>query len=720
VSGHETGLTGNAGNWINSILHMSIDVYIYLNGDGIIQYVSPNIERILGFSAEKLIGTEGLQFTQFGDLPAQDYFYLETADGAGMNSSELRIKRADGSWLDVEVIQVNVSPNSEAEGVVIAIRDITQKKSAENIIYHAAYHDYVTDLPNRRLFQEELEQQAAMYQLNKKKIALLMFSLDQFKLINDSLGHSSGDELLRKFVSKLQEIIIPGRKAYRIGNDDFCILFSDVQSNKEVHDFAELFVRAVRDEQFIVNNYHLRLTISAGIATLPSDGENTESLLRNAIAALNYAKEQGRDQVRSYSTSLNVHAFKRFTLHNDLYRAIENNELFLEYMPIAESDKLDITGAEALVRWQHPDWGVVMPEEFIPIAEETGLIDRIGEWVIVEATRMNQSWIDKGLTPIVMAVNVSSRQLLNRSFVDIVDRCLEKSKLSPEYLEIEITESVAINDIRDVRSILQDLKKRKIKISLDDFGAGFSSLHQLANLPFNKLKIDRSFVKDNLVSNDSMNVVEHIIGLAKTLNVGIVAEGVESEEHYKILKKLGCNEIQGFFLSPPLTAEEFEKSLKHRAFKSKQQEIARDPFSNRRKYFRLDMENPLIADLTISMFKGKKVNLGSTQAYISNIGPSGLKFVMNIKFPINDDIILVFKTQVLNTSFTLNGKVVWLREVDSKGIFEYGVYFVIEPKEQDELIQILNRLAIYMRDGLPPHTTIYLGDPIPLLKESRK
>ncbi len=708
------------GEWLNAILQHAVDVYICLDSQGVIQYVSPNITRILGFEPNQLIGTKGLRFAEFDDLPDQDHFYFEMTDNLGMNVAELRIKRADGSWFDVEVVQVNMSPHSEEDGVVISIRDNTKKKEAENALYQAAYHDYVTNLPNLRLFDEELERNIALYLISKKRFSLVLFSIDQFKLIHDSLGHRVADELLKQFVFKLREIITTERKVYRVGADEFCVAIYDTSSSSDVMDFAEMLLQAVREERFYVQHYELRLTISVGVGFMPEDGDRTEHLLRNTVAALNYAKEQGRDQVRSYSTALNIHAFKRFTLFNDMLRALEKNELFIEYMPIAESDQLEIVGAEALVRWNHPDWGIVMPEEFIPIAEEAGLIDAIGEWVMLEAATQNKRWIASGLPPIVMAVNVSGRQLMNRSFVEKVDRILEQSGLAPEYLEIEITESIAVNDLRDVRSIIQDLKKRRVRFSLDDFGKGFSSLHQLTNLPINKLKIDRSFIRENLGENGKGNVVDHIVGLAKTMEVIIVAEGVENAEQHEYLKNLGCHEIQGYYLSPPLSANEFAKSLKHNAFKNLRKDIAADPFSNRRKYFRLELENPLLADLTLSMFRGKYVNLGSTQAFISNIGPSGLRFIVNIKFPINDDIMLVFKTEILNVSYSLSGKVVWYREVDEAGIYEYGVYFVIEPKEQDELIQVLNRLAIYMRDGLPPHTTIYLGDPVPLLKETRR
>jgi len=327
--------------------------------------------------------------------------------------------------------------------------------------------------------------------------------------------------------------------------------------------FSDKIIQIIK-EQFVIEGFELNITASVGISLSPEDGITVESLLKNADTALYFSKSQGRDQAQCYSPSLNVESFRLFSLSNDLRKALEKNELFLQYMPRVDAQTTQILGAEALVRWNHPDWGLVSPTEFIPIAEETGLIVPIGEWVLREACKQNKQWQDLGLPPITISVNFSVKQLLKQNILQSIDQIVEESGISPDRLEIEITESSFISNENEVTKLLVELKKRKIKVALDDFGTGYSSLYLLKRLALDTLKIDKSFIEEILTVPANKSILECILNLAKALQMNVVAEGVETAEQYAFLKEQKCNEIQGYYFSRPLHVEEFVQLLKNR------------------------------------------------------------------------------------------------------------------------------------------------------------
>ena len=443
------------------------------------------------------------------------------------------------------------------------VLDITARMKTEELNHFLAYHDYLTELPNRRMFEEQLNKQLRLAQISNNKLALVLIDLDRFKTVNDTLGHSIGDALLKQLANKLQNCLSTNQTVYRLGGDEFCIVILEVESPSKVMFFSDKIIQIIK-EQFVIEGFELNITASVGISLSPEDGITVESLLKNADTALYFSKSQGRDQAQCYSPSLNVESFRLFSLSNDLRKALEKNELFLQYMPRVDAQTTQILGAEALVRWNHPDWGLVSPTEFIPIAEETGLIVPIGEWVLREACKQNKQWQDLGLPPITISVNFSVKQLLKQNILQSIDQIVEESGISPDRLEIEITESSFISNENEVTKLLVELKKRKIKVALDDFGTGYSSLYLLKRLALDTLKIDKSFIEEILTVPANKSILECILNLAKALQMNVVAEGVETAEQYAFLKEQKCNEIQGYYFSRPLHVEEFVQLLKNR------------------------------------------------------------------------------------------------------------------------------------------------------------
>jgi diguanylate cyclase (GGDEF)-like protein/PAS domain S-box-containing protein len=699
-----------------SIVEQSI-VGVFIAQDGMFVYTNPNLDRMLGYNS--LTGLNVSQTIHVEDREAVLSKILKLTEGQSIQNISHRGTKQDGTIIICEVHYTRILHKGKI-AILGTILDITERKKTEELNHYLAYHDYLTELPNRRMFEEQLDKELRLAQFYNKKLAVLLIDLDRFKSVNDTLGHSIGDALLKQLAKKLQNCLGEGQILYRLGGDEFCIVLSEVENHHEAMSLSDKIIQITK-EVFLIEGYELNITISIGISMSPEDGDTVDSLLKNADTALYFAKSQGRDQAQCYSSSLNIQSFKLFTMSNDLRKALEKKELFLQYMPRVDAQTTQILGAEALIRWNHPDWGLVSPTEFIPIAEETGLIVPIGEWVLREACKQNKQWQDMGLPPITVSVNFSVQQLLKQNILQTIDEIVDESGLSPDRLEIEITESSFISNEKEVTQLLVELKKRKIKVSLDDFGTGYSSLYLLKRLALDTIKIDKSFVEEILTDPVNKSIIECILNLAKALKMNVVAEGVETAEQYAFLKEQKCNEIQGYYFSRPIDAEEFvhllkNKQLLNQSSKTKQEKL----IANRRGYFRVNLKNPLVAGMTISMFKGRKVDLGSTEVFIMNIGPSGLKFLMGVKLPVNDDIILKFGTEILNQAYELHGNIVWINEIEGGEVYEYGVQFQIEENEQLELVKNLNLLAIKIREGVPSHTQIFVGDPVSRIKEQKK
>jgi diguanylate cyclase (GGDEF)-like protein/PAS domain S-box-containing protein len=672
-------------------------VGVFIAQNGIFVYTNSQLNRMLSYNS--LIGFDawGIIHPEDRESIASKIFNLGLEQSI-RNISHRGIKQ-DGTIIICEVYYTRILHNGKI-AILGSVLDITERRKTEELNQYLAYHDYLTDLPNRRMFEEQLEKELRLAQFYNKKLAVMLIDLDRFKVVNDTLGHSIGDTLLKQFVNKLKNCLGGGQIAYRLGGDEFCIVVTEVNDIHEIMSFSDK-INQITKEEFIIKGYELNITASIGISMAPEDGNTVETLLKNADVALYFSKSQGRNQVQCYSSSLNIQSFKKFTLSNDLRKALDKNEFFLQYMPRVDTNTTEILGAEALIRWNHPDWGLVPPTEFIPIAEETGLIVSIGEWVLREACKQNKQFQEMGFPPITISVNFSVQQLLKQNILQTIEQIVEESGISPDSLEIEITESSFISNEKEVTQLLLELKKRKIKVSLDDFGTGYSSLYLLKRLALDTIKIDKSFVEEILTDPVNKSIIECILNLAKALHMNVVAEGVETAEQYAFLKEQRCNEIQGYYFSRPVNAEEFVHLLKNKQLLNKSLKIKQEKlFVNDRGYSRVNLKNPLVAGMSISMFKGMKIDIGSTEVYITNIGSGGLKFLMGVKLPINADITLKFKTEILNQNYELYGNIAWFNEIEGGEVYEYGVQFQIEERDQFELVKNLNELAINIREGI--------------------
>jgi diguanylate cyclase (GGDEF)-like protein len=436
-----------------------------------------------------------------------------------------------------------------------------ERKRYQVQLEHQANYDSLTGLPNRTLLHDRLKQ-AVYAQRTPRNIAVVFMDLDHFKFVNDSLGHSVGDKLLKAMGDRLRATLREGDTVGRVGGDEFVLILAD-QNNEEVIFRAMQRISAKVAEPITVEGKELYVTCSAGISLYPQDGPDVDTLLKNADAAMYRAKEHGRSNFQFYTSEMNERVNERLALEGALRRALERSELLLHYQQKVDLKSGAIIGAEALVRWMHPEWGLVRPARFISLAEETGLIVPLGGWVLREACRQTRAWLDQGLQPGVVSVNLSARQFRQQDLVRVVSRVLEETRLEPAHLEMELTESMVMHNVDQAVATLQGLKSLGVRLSVDDFGTGYSSLAYLKDLPLDALKIDRSFVRDIGGGAEAGEGVlaQAIISLGHNLHLKVVAEGVETDAQVRFLRRHGCDEVQGFLYGEPVAPEAHARLL---------------------------------------------------------------------------------------------------------------------------------------------------------------
>jgi diguanylate cyclase (GGDEF)-like protein/PAS domain S-box-containing protein len=448
-------------------------------------------------------------------------------------------------------------------GRVWSFRDITAQRKAEAKIRHQSLHDLLTDLPNRVLFNELLSDALKQASVHEEKLAVCFLDLDRFKTVNDTLGHAVGDQLLQSVTQRLTQCLREGDIIARWGGDEFTILLPKIRDIKDAVNIQERILTALQSK-FDIENHHLHISASIGTALYPLHGEDGETLIKHADAALNRAKSQGRNKYQFYNSGITTQTTELFILENSLYYALEKQEFAVYYQPQVNITTGRITKMEALLRWQHSGLGLVSPVKFIPLAEETGQIVPIGEWVLRTACSQTKYWQSAlALPSLSVAVNLSARQFQQPNLVEMVQQILQETELAPECLELEITEGIAMQNMDLTKDILNDLHQMGVSISIDDFGTGYCSLSYLKNFPIHTLKIDKSFVRDLATNTHDAAITTAIIALAHGLNMNVVAEGVETEEQRELLQHLDCELMQGFLFSCAISASDATKLLRH-------------------------------------------------------------------------------------------------------------------------------------------------------------
>lgn len=454
---------------------------------------------------------------------------------------------------------INLSPifeNKNVTEIVGSLIDLTEQKKNEALIYQLAHYDNLTDLPNRAKFHMILDEEIEKAKRRNLAFSILFINLDRFKAINDMFGHSVGDELLVQVSQRLLKAIGPRQVAARFGGDEFMVLLRNT-SKQDAEMAAKNILHSIT-EKFQLDHGEIYITTSIGISIFSIDGTDAETLLKKAEAAMYNAKTEGKSIFRFFDSELQTTIERKLMLETGLREAIEKNQLFLHYQPKISAKTGELTGAESLLRWTHPTLGNISPMEFIPIAEETGLIIPIGEWVLETTVRQTKHWFDQGLKKFVMSINVSVKQLTGSNFIQTIANIIKKYNINPKYLEIEITESATLN-IQEALKILHQIKQLGVEISIDDFGTGYSSLKYLGQLPIDSLKIDQSFIRN--LTDINKSIVKTIIDLAQNMNLSTVAEGVETGEHVAFLKAHHCTHMQGYYFSRPVATEAFEELL---------------------------------------------------------------------------------------------------------------------------------------------------------------
>jgi len=454
-----------------------------------------------------------------------------------------------------------VDSKGRYRGRIWYFRDITDRKLAEERVQFLAYYDALTGLPNRTLLQDRLAKALAGARRRKDKVAILFLDLDRFKDINDSLGHSVGDLLLQEVAERLKTWAREQDTVARVGGDEFLIVLTGL---KDVADAAVATERIVNlmTAGFVVRGHPVNVSCSIGVSIFPEHSADCETLIKNADAAMYSAKENGRNRFQFFTEDMNAQGVERLTLENSLRLALDKKELFLVYQPQMDIATGRITGLEALLRWQHPDLGLVPPDKFIRIAENSGLIVPIGEWVVRTACRQARKWQDEGLPPVSVAVNVSAVQFRQEGFCELIRRVLYETGLAPQYLELELTESLLLANADLMLSVVQELKAMGVTLAIDDFGTGYSSFSYLRQFRVSKLKIDRVFIRDVAVNPDDAAITTAIISMAKSLRLKVIAEGVEDEAQMSFLRAHQCDEIQGYYFSKPLAVDKVADKLR--------------------------------------------------------------------------------------------------------------------------------------------------------------
>ncbi|MEH7225770.1 EAL domain-containing protein [Bacillus sp. JJ1566] len=662
---------------------------------GEISYASSKIEEILEISKEELTVEywKSLWYEE-GILDFSQIYAKFTREGK--KSHTYRIKTPDGhvKWINETTIAID-GRDGTIEKIVGIMEDCTNSFRLEQKINFITTHDELTNLPNFLYGSNHIKEVINSFKNSKKRFALFCVNLDGFSRINNTLGFKIADEAFKQLSVKLEKYLTKGFFLFRSQGDEWYAIVEKSMKNEKYMSHAKEIIDIIQSPLH-VQDYSIRITASIGISIYPDDGENKVELIKNANTALKRAKKHGAANYQLYSVNMNIESFKNFQLETDLHSAIQNGELYIEYQPKVDVKLQRATSAEALIRWKHPLWGEVSPMEFITIAEESNVHRQISEFVIDTVCKQVGEWEGKGLDFTTISFNLSAKDFLKSTLISTLNNAIHRYDIDPKHIEIELTEGTLLQETSVVQDQIEQIKAMGITLSLDDFGTGYSSIHYLRNLPVDTIKIDRSFIQHIHKNEDDKIIVKSITELTRGLKKTVVAEGVENEEQYTILRALGCDFIQGYFFSKAVSANKMTRLLEMETIqpKSCKTEV---PF-NRRQYYRVNFPFSLITQMTILSFNGKAVSLGSTEVLVLDMGLGGLRFLSHLRLKPHNDILYKFRTTLMGLDINLNGTIVRYEEKE-QDIFEYGVEFQISEADRDELALVLNKITLQMKQN---------------------
>ncbi|MFZ0107441.1 MAG: EAL domain-containing protein [Thiobacillus sp.] len=563
--------------WHRFLVNSSPDFIYTLDSEGRFTFVNDRIESLLGYRREDLVGQHYSVLIHEEDIARAEHVFNERRSGdRNTRNIEIRLKcnpgmrrprLMNGRCKTVELTATGMYEDEASPfdrrfiGSYGVAKDVSERKQAEETVHYQAYHDLLTGLPNRSLFRDHLGLMLAQSKRNKQPLAVLSLDLDHFKVINDSLGHTIGDELLLAVGTRLRQCLREGDTLARLGGDEFAVLLPTLLSRSDVEHIGRKIIQVLSKPVYI-KGHEMYASVSIGACMAPEDGEMVDSLIRQAEIAMYQAKTQGRSRLQFWEPGMQAPYSERMQLEADLRRALARNEFVLFYQPQVDIRSGEIKGFEALLRWWHPQRGLLTPADFVTIAEESGVIVPLGDWVLRQAGAQMAEWRKAGLPPVRMSVNISARQLESPDFVDNVMRAVQVYALDGKLMELEITESLLMRDLEANALKLGRLSATGIRLAIDDFGTGYSSFKYLSRFPIHTLKIDQSFIKE-IDREENMSIVNAMVGMGRGMNLNVVAEGVETQAQLKRLQQIDCHEMQGYYYSPPISSHEATLMLAH-------------------------------------------------------------------------------------------------------------------------------------------------------------
>lgn len=666
-----------------------------------ITFVSSGISLITGYSLndflhQKTQAWEAIVFPE--DLP----IFKKLMETKKRTKGKYRIVHKNGEikYLKAE-IRTHVSDKGEVIQLDGILTDITEYEALNEMIHVLQNHDKVTDLSNRNMFEEQLNSLIRKSK-GKLKFALMSIDIDGFSLINDTLGYETGNLLLKKVAERLTKNLRREDFVSRIGNDEFTVLVKNYLNEREAIAIAKRIVE-VLEAPYRIGQEEIYCTVSVGISFYPEDGRNADTLFKNAEIAMKDRTFIEKNRYKLFTSDMDIQAYKKFTLGRDLRRAFHHREFYMVYQPRVNVKTGRVIGAEALIRWNHPNWQEVSPGEFMPLIEENNMMYDMTIWILKTVCQQLNEWSRNNFSVLPVSINISPTVFSNPRWVENLKAIMLEMKVDPTLIELEIIETQAVQEEEVFLHSINKIKEMGLQISLDDFGVGYSSMHFLKNDHINIIKIDRKFVQDT--TENGQFLMRSMIQVVRQLGKEVVAEGVETSEQLNFVRQQECEYVQGFLLSRPLDPDKYEKFLLNPEISFNTS--SKSEYENRRKGFRLPFTHPLVGTMTIVSYQGKEVKMGKTSVLIEDIGIGGIRFTSNINLPVSPDIILEFETEILNEKLQLPGNIVWK---ETTGEFlQYGIQFALSEIEQNKFVKLLNQLEIKMRKNpIPNGCSFYL------------